>query len=58
MARAKRQDEALEAKTRRIDALLLAIADEPCDFLWDAQLEAIYPHADFPWLYRRPGARH
>lgn len=58
MARAKRQDETLETKTRRIDALLLMIADEPCDFLWDAQLEAIYPRADFPWLYRRPGARH
>ncbi len=57
MARAQRQDETLEAKARRIDALLLAIADEPCGFLWDAQLETIYPRADFPWLYRRPRAR-
>ncbi|MCY4526097.1 MAG: hypothetical protein OXB89_05765 [Anaerolineaceae bacterium] len=56
MARAGRHDETLEAKARRIDALLLTIADEPCDFLWDPQLEAVYPPADFPWLYRRPRA--
>lgn len=49
-------DAALEAKARQIDALLAAIADDPCDFLWDAQLLPVYPAADFPWLYRRPRA--
>jgi len=42
---------------RGVREYLLAIADEPCSFLWDAQLEIIYPLADFPWLYRRPRAR-
>ncbi len=56
MARAGRHEETLEAKARWTDALLLTIADEPCDFLWDPQLEAVYPPADFPWLYRRPRA--
>ena len=51
-----RDDAALEAKRRQIDALLPAIADEPCDFLWDPQLLPVYPAADFPWLYRRPQA--
>ena len=47
-------DAALEAKTRLGDGLLMAIGDERCEFQWDAQLEAVYPEADYPWLYRRP----
>ena len=27
-----------------------------CDFIWSPQLEAVYPRADFWWLYGRPAA--
>lgn len=50
-------DESLEAKLRQGDALLPAIADEPCDFLWDPQLQPVYPQPEFPWLYQRPATR-
>ena len=56
LAREGSPEEALEAQVRQGDALMLAIADEPCNFLWDPQLEPVYPEPDFPWLYRQPRA--
>ena len=51
-------DAALDAKVRASDGLLTLIADEPCDFQWDAQLQPVYPAPDFPWLYSRPRLRN
>ena len=51
-------DAALDVKVRSSDGLLTLIADEPCDFQWDSQLQPVYPAPDFPWLYSRPRLRN
>ena len=54
MAQLDLVDAALDAKVRASDGLLTLIADEPCAFQWDAQLQPVYSAPDFPWLYHRP----
>lgn len=46
-------DNDLDKKIRDVDGRLRALVS-PVDFIWDAQLQTVYPQADYWWLYARP----
>lgn len=43
----------LERQAQKTDVQLRGVI-QPCDFIWDAALQAVYPPESYWWLYHRP----